>query len=157
MFEIKGKDQALACFRFFDAHNKRLRQRGDKKDAEASQVQAESSFTLREPMKIYLQMEEPVFERYADEEAAIYEEMQRIEQDQRDKDHQAPKQGRGGQGGQNGGHQRKRDDRDQDRQQRDRDRTEREVREKGGVTIEEAEKLGVHFSKGPPRFKNQKK
>ena len=94
MFEIKDKDQALACYRFFDSHNKRIRNRDGKKDAESSQIQAESSFTLREPMKIYLQMEESIFERYADEEAAIYEEMQRMEQVQRDKEQQAKKQSR---------------------------------------------------------------
>ena len=94
MFEIKDKDPALACYRFFDSHNKRIRQRNEKKDSESSQIQAESSFTLREPMKIYLQMEESIFERYADEEAAIYEEMQRIEQDQRDRDYNDKKKQR---------------------------------------------------------------
>lgn len=32
-------------------------------------------------MKIYLQKEEPIFERYGDEEAELYEQMQQMERE----------------------------------------------------------------------------
>ena len=79
-------------------------------------------------MKIYLQKEEAILERYGDEEAALYEQMIQMEKEMA-KNQPPPKQ-------------HKKYDRD------NRDNTSKQ----------DAEKMGFNFSKnGPPRFKNDKK
>lgn len=50
---------------------------------------ADDDFNLTEQMKIYLQKEESIFEKYGDEEAQLYYDLQAHEQamrDQREKD-----------------------------------------------------------------------
>lgn len=59
MFLVHEKEKALACYKFFMDYNKK----GNKDDV----------LNLQQQMKIYLQKEEAVFERYADEEAELYE------------------------------------------------------------------------------------
>lgn len=94
LFDIPDRDQALACFRFFNDYYDKVRQnRGGnyKKDEKSKDSQAEkgadggddgaSEFNLTELMKIYLQKEEHVFVKHADDEAEIYEQMQKMERE----------------------------------------------------------------------------
>ena len=54
--------------------------------------------------------------------------------------------------------QRKYKENEEERAQREKERREREEREKAPITVEDAEKLGLNFSKGgPPKFKNDRK
>ena len=46
---------------------------------------------MTQQMKIYLQKEEPIFERYGDEEAELYEQMQQMEQQMAKNNPQKPK------------------------------------------------------------------
>ena len=88
---------------------------------------------LTQQMKIYLQKDEAIFERYGDEEAELYEQMQQMEREMAKNQPQKSKGDRrdGKQGG--GGYNQE-------------------------ATKQDAEKLGFNFSKGgPPRFKNDKK
>ena len=55
-FKIPDKNKSLQCYRDFTDHNKKLK--------------AGEEVLLPEQMIIYLQMDESVFERYADEEQA---------------------------------------------------------------------------------------
>jgi hypothetical protein len=91
LFEIDEREQALACYQFFNRHYSYVRQlRGnkynkkeDKKESESDKNKDEagsefaemesSEFNLKELMKIYLQKEEHVFVQYADVEAELYE------------------------------------------------------------------------------------
>lgn len=78
LFDVPDRDNALACYRFFNDHNQKMKQSRNKKD-EASESNndidgvANKSFTLTEQMKIYLQKDEDIFERYANDEAEIYD------------------------------------------------------------------------------------
>ena len=69
MFLVHEKDQALAAYRFFMDYNKNLEKQ--KKD---------DILSLPQKMKIYLQKEEAIFEKYGDEEAELYEQMEAMEQ-----------------------------------------------------------------------------
>jgi hypothetical protein len=69
MFQVHDKEQALACYRFFMNYNKNL-EKGKKDEV----------LTLPQQMKIYLQKDEAIFEKYGDEEAALYEEMMAMHQ-----------------------------------------------------------------------------
>ena len=51
----------------------------ENKNEEASPEES-STFDLQEHMKIFLQKEEDLFERYGDEEAALYEQMVQMDQ-----------------------------------------------------------------------------
>ena len=87
-------------------------------------------------MKIYLQKEEPIFEKYGDEEAELYEQMVEMEKMMAQQNPQK-----------------------QERQDRPRGN---KKYEQGGYNKEtskqDAEKMGFNFSSnGPPRFKNDKK
>ena len=62
------KDSALLCYKFFMNYNKNY-EKGTKDDI----------LNLTQQMKIYLQKEEAIFERYGDEEAALYEQMEQLE------------------------------------------------------------------------------
>ena len=69
MFTLHEKEKALASYKFFMHYNKEL-EKGVKDDI----------LTLPQQMKIYLQKEEAIFEKYGDEEAELYEMMQAHEQ-----------------------------------------------------------------------------
>ena len=60
MFEINERKQALACFNFFSDHNKKKRQGADQNEG----------FELQEQIRIYLQKEDHIFEKYANQYAA---------------------------------------------------------------------------------------
>lgn len=79
-FTIHDRDQAMACYKYFSDYNRKLKnqEKGTHKAEEEK-----DSFNLQEQMKIYLQRDESVFEEYADEEAALYEEMKLLEQMQK--------------------------------------------------------------------------
>jgi hypothetical protein len=81
-------------------------------------------------MKIYLQKEEAIFERYGDEEAELYEKMEAMDRElQKEQQHTTKKH----------------DNRGVHKGNKD-------------YAKQEAEKMGFNFSKnGPPRFKNDKK
>ena len=90
LFDIDDRDQALACFRFFNDYYDKVRQnRGNnnKKEEKSKEEGADgaedgtSEFNLTELMKIYLQKEEHVFVKHADDEAEIYEQMQKMERE----------------------------------------------------------------------------
>jgi len=80
MFLVHEKEQALAAYRFFMHYNKNA-EKGTKDDI----------LSLPQQMKIYLQKEEPIFEKYGDEEAELYEEMVQMEKMMAAQNPQKPK------------------------------------------------------------------
>ena len=54
LFEIPDRENALKCYDFFNKHNRRIGEEG-------------YELKLKEQMKIYLQMEDAIFQKHADE------------------------------------------------------------------------------------------
>jgi len=73
-FVIDNKDDALECFRFFTDYGKNQRRGSHRKESK------DQDFQIEETIKIYLQKEEEVFEKYGDIEADLYTQMVKIEQ-----------------------------------------------------------------------------
>lgn len=123
LFEIDDREKALACYKFFNNYYQKTRnpnknKKEDKKDkekdnGEEADASSTSDFNLKELMKIYLQKEEHIFVKYADEEAEIYEQMQELERAQREKQNDDRRK-------------RRQTEKDQARNQKEKDRAERE-------------------------------
>ena len=64
-FYIDETTKALECYKFFAQR--------DTKEPETREEEKDGEFTLSQQMKIYYQKEEEIFEKYANEEAALYE------------------------------------------------------------------------------------
>jgi hypothetical protein len=69
-FEIHDKSQALKCYKFFSGYSNWQRNGYNKKFAG---LYAKDEFNLKETLKIYLQKDESLFEKYGDEEAEKFE------------------------------------------------------------------------------------
>ncbi len=98
-------------------------------------------------MKIFLQKDEEIFEKYGDEEAALYNMMLEMEKQEKQKK-KAERDQRGEYRGDRGDKGDYRKDGGGRRDGRDR------RREEENLTKEDAEKLGINFGKAPPRFQN---
>jgi len=78
----------LSCYQFFSHYNK-SRMNKTKEEDKTEEEKEDSAFDLKEQMKIFLQKDEEIFERYGDEEAELYNkmvELDKIEQEQRRKE-----------------------------------------------------------------------
>lgn len=67
IFKINDQESALNCYTFLESYD--TKSRNYRKFADGG------DFLKYENLKIYLQRDEEVFEKYADEEAALYEQM----------------------------------------------------------------------------------
>lgn len=79
-FEIHDKSHALNCYKFFSGYSNWQRNGFNKK----SQF-AKDEFNLKESLKIYLQKDETVFEKYGDVEADKYNKQMELYEQQREK------------------------------------------------------------------------
>ena len=118
---------------------------------------------MQEQLKIFLQKEEDVFEKYGDEEAEMYYMIQKMEKEQEEKRKAEREQERANQRGNRDRDNKDRGDRDNrkynNKKNYDRDnKNNHKKQEEETATKEDAEALGFKFnSNGPPRFQNSKK
>ena len=80
-FIIEDREQALKCFRFFTQYSQSQRNRNYKNKKEQ---ESDPNFNIKETLMIFLQKEEPIFEKYGDEEAELYEMMNKMDQQQKE-------------------------------------------------------------------------
>ena len=65
IFSTEDREKAQECYKFFSSHDQNRRKKGNEENV--------YDFLRNETIKIYLQKDEEIFEKYADEEAALYE------------------------------------------------------------------------------------